>query len=369
MPDLADLKERETFDTREWEDRLDELTDDDIQGILKKRLHLPSVRRVQELRTKLCERYARRNDIIHAMCCAAIAQIPAVLIGPPGTAKSALVRGLCEGLGLSARKGGDGDDSANAAAKIEEVETRRYFEYLLTRFTTPEEVVGPWHIQDLIHKQQYRRVTRGHLPEARIAFLDEIFKASSAILNTLLTLLNEKIFYNGGRAVSVPLLMAFAASNEMPTDETLKALLDRFPLRIPCPRVEPQHRRELILRAWELSYDRHFSRARIAIEPIACTNDLRLLNHVARVAYRGREALGKDEFDRQFLRFFDAFSDDVSDRTAPQLLAFARAEALLGDDKSLDHQKHLSVFKYVGFGERHLSRVSGHFGTTRDRLA
>lgn len=368
MPDLEDLKERETFDTREWEDRLEVLTDDDIQSLLKKGLHRPSVRRVQELRLKLCERYARRNDIIHAMCCAAIAQIPAVLIGPPGTAKSALVRGLCEGLGLSARKGSP-SRAAPDTVKKEGTGSRRYFEYLLTRFTTPEEVVGPWHIQDLIHQQKYRRVTEGHLPEARVAFLDEIFKASSAILNTLLTLLNEKIFYNGGEAVPVPLLMAFAASNEMPTDETLKALLDRFPLRIPCPRVEPLHRRELILRAWELSYDRHFSKARIAIEPVACTNDLRLLNHVARVAYRGRDALAKDEFERQFLRFFDAFSDDVSDRTAPLLLAFARAEALLGDDKALDHQKHLTVFKYVGFGERHLSRVSGHFGTMRDRLA
>lgn len=364
MPELEELRDRETFDTSEWEERLESITDDQVQAIVKKGLHRPSVKRVQELRQKLCERYARRDEIIHAMCCAAIAQIPAVLIGPPGVAKSALVRGLCEGLGLTARK----KSETSADGTQESAGSRRYFEYLLTRFTTPEEVVGPWHIQDLIHHQKYRRVTEGHLPEARIAFLDEIFKAGSAILNTLLTLLNEKIFYNGGEAVAVPLLMAFAASNELPSDETLKALLDRFPLRIPCPRVEPQHRRELIGRAWELSYDRQFSRARIAIAPVACTNDLRLLNHVARVAFRGRDALGKEEFDRQFLRFFDAFSDDVSDRTAPVLLAFARAEALLGDDKALDPQKHLSVFRYVGYGERHLSRVSGHFGTTRDHL-
>ncbi len=78
------------------------------------------------------------------------------------------------------------------------------------------------------------------------------------------------------------------------------------------------------------------------------------------------DALGSDDFSDDFT---SDFSDDVSDRTAPLLLAFARAEALLSDDKALDHQKHLTVFKYVGFGERHLSRVSGHFGTMRDRLA
>ena len=107
----------------------------------------------------------------------------------------------------------------------------RYFQWLLTKFTTPEELFGAVSLRGL-ENDEYRRVTSGKLPEAHIAFLDEVFKASSSILNTLLTIMNERIFYNGTEKVRIPLISLFGASNELPSEEDeLEALYDRFLLR------------------------------------------------------------------------------------------------------------------------------------------
>ncbi|WP_051080832.1 AAA family ATPase [Bacillus sp. 37MA] len=106
-----------------------------------------------------------------------------------------------------------------------------YFQWLLTRFSTPEELFGPLSLRAL-EEDVYRRNTKGKLPEAHMAFLDEIFKAGSAILNTFLTLVNERIFYNDGTPIKSPLQTVIGASNEYPEeDEGLEALYDRFLLR------------------------------------------------------------------------------------------------------------------------------------------
>src|SRR5690606_20606604 len=105
-----------------------------------------------------------------------------------------------------------------------------YFQWLLTRFSTPEELFGPVSLAEL-EKGVYKRNTANKLPEAHFVFLDEIFKANSAILNSLLTLINERIFYNNGGIVHSPLISVIGASNEYPEDENLEALFDRFLLR------------------------------------------------------------------------------------------------------------------------------------------
>lgn len=134
------------------------------------------------------------------------------LLGPPGTAKSLLARRL------SLVSGG------------------LFFEHLLTRFTVPEEVFGPLSLKALENDQLLRK-TEGYLPEADVAFLDEIFKANSSILNALLTVLNERVFDNGGNRKAVPLWCAVAASNELPESDDLDALFDRFLLRRAVPPV------------------------------------------------------------------------------------------------------------------------------------
>lgn len=159
------------------------------------------------IREELNRTFLERGDLIDGALVAMLSRTHVLLIGPPGTAKSMLAEELCTRV-----------DGAN------------YFQWLLTRFSTPEEIFGAVSLRGL-ENDDYRRVTTHKLPEAHIAFLDEIFKANSSILNALLTLVNERIFHNGRERVSVPLITMFGASNELPDEEELTALYDRFMLR------------------------------------------------------------------------------------------------------------------------------------------
>lgn len=164
-------------------------------------------RRLQDGARRLEAEFLGKEEIIRLLFVAAVAGEHMVMVGPPGTAKSALVRAF--------------------AATID----AKYYDYLLTRFTEPNEIFGPVDIQ-AFRSGQYRRRVEGMLPEAEIAFLDEIFKANSAILNSLLGVLNARRFAHGNLTVRVPLISMFAASNEVPNDDALSALFDRFLLRV-----------------------------------------------------------------------------------------------------------------------------------------
>jgi MoxR-like ATPase len=154
-----------------------------------------------------------REAAVRLVLLAALAGEHVLLIGPPGTAKSELARRL-HGVLASGR----------------------YFERLLTRFSTPEELFGPLSLKAL-EDDRFERLTDAYLPTASIAFLDEVFKANSAILNALLTLLNEREFDNGSQRLHVPLISVIGASNEVPTEDALMAFYDRFLLRVPVAPV------------------------------------------------------------------------------------------------------------------------------------
>src|SRR5471030_955718 len=180
--------------------------------------------KLANFRASLGRFFVAKQELIDLMVVAAVAQEPLLLVGPPGTAKSDLVLKFKDALGVS-----ESD----------------YFEYMLTRFTEPSEIIGAIDIQEL-RDGRYIRRKQGKLPTAKIAFLDEIFKSNSAILNILLTIINEKKFYQDGVPEPVPLRVLFAATNEVPEQGELSALKDRFVLNVLSRPVQDQHFQELI---------------------------------------------------------------------------------------------------------------------------
>src|SRR4051794_7975569 len=175
--------------------------------------------RINRFRTSLGRFFVAKQPVIDLMTIAAIAQEPLLIVGPPGTAKSDLVLKFKDALGIA-----DED----------------YFEYMLTRFTEPSEIIGPIDI-NLLREGRYVRREKGKLPTCRLAFLDEIFKSNSAILNILLTIINERKFYQDGMPQPVNLRVLFAATNEVPEQTELAALKDRFPLKIESRSVQDEH--------------------------------------------------------------------------------------------------------------------------------
>jgi MoxR-like ATPase len=176
---------------------------------------------------RLKRQFVGRSEVIDLIALAVVAGEHLFLYGPPGTAKSALIRAFA-----SAVEG-------------------HYFEYLLTRFSEPNEVFGP---VDLVKLREgtVATVTAGMLPEAEFAFLDELFNANSAILNNLLTVLNERLYRRGREVIRLPLLSLFSASNRLPEDDALAALFDRFLLRCRVDSLPRTHMAQLLDAGWAL---------------------------------------------------------------------------------------------------------------------
>lgn len=345
---IESLSEKQTCEFADDRSLVDELLDD-----------------VLELKKYLEGCFVGRDELIEIGLACFIAHLPMVAIGPPGTAKSNVFRVMSYGLGLQdqpttieelAKEMEQLAQSVEPERNKLKLEPRRYFEYLVTRFTTPEELLGPAHLSLMIHRAVFYRQTLGLLPEAEIAFLDEIFKANSAILNALLSIMNERLFYNAGRPIRVPLCMVFGASNEPPEEKELSALYDRFPVRVPCLPIDDtfENAQDLLNKSIAQAYDSLFSdgsqkqQHASKNQQLATVNHLRLLHRILHVKYGGRLGRGnKDPFLEAYYHTFRSLRREfeISDRSYFKLYALARGLALLRGHDRLEPTE-LDVFKY-----------------------
>ena len=263
--------------------------------------------RINRLRKSVGRFLVDKQHLIDLMVTAAVAQEPLLLVGPPGTAKSDLILKFKDAIGIR-----DED----------------YFEYMLTRFTEPSEIIGPIDINQL-REGRYIRREQGKLPTARLAFLDEIFKSNSAILNILLTIVNEKKFYQDGMPQPVELKILFAATNEVPEHGELSALKDRFVLKAESLPVQNEYFTELIDAGLKAEVHRTLQQKPWA-EGLATLDDFIKANRYLTFQFASQENLDQANNDRQ--RFFP---DDVFREFQRLVKTIVREERIFISDRKL----------------------------------
>lgn len=271
--------------------------------------------KLQNFRGALNASTLEREFVIDGLLATLLSKQNAFLLGVPGTGKSDLVRNICRGI-----------SGAN------------YFGYLLTPTTDPSEVFGPVAVTKLL-KDEYTRDITGYLPDAHIGFLDELFRGSSAILNSLLTLLNERTFNNGKTVVETPIQSIVAATNSWPDEESLQAFADRFLFR---PTVDvlkkPVSKRKLD--EWALG---------LVVRPEV--GDHLTLKELQQLQQAANDITVSEEFLDRFSNVWEMLASrniTISDRRRVQILKFLKAWALVqGDDELYAEHLHNSLIHIV----------------------
>ncbi len=256
--------------------------------------------------------FVGREEEAKVLTLALLAREHVLLVGEPGTAKSALARRAAELLNV------------------------RFFKYLLTRYTEPAELFGPLDIKGL-QEGVYKRITRGKLPEAEIAFLDEIFNANSAVLNALLSILQERVLYDGYTEIRVPLWTMIGASNRVPDEPELEALYDRMLLRHFTRPVEENKWSELLDAAWNIEAGRV-----PAPKPIMGLAELKQLHQIVlEVDYQPVKT--------KLIKLYAIFEEKgvhLTDRRKGKALKVIAANAVLSG-RTIASEEDLVVLKYV----------------------
>lgn len=254
-----------------------------------------AIDRLEAIASELKDIFVERDNAIENSIKALITGQAVLLVGPPGTAKSALATELCR-----------------------RIDHGRYFSWLLNRTSDPAEILGPFSIKEM-ENDKFVRVTKNKLPEAEIVFLDEVFKCNEPTLNILLPIINEKVFYNDGNPIPVPLITLFAASNEFPEEESLMALYDRMIYRMYVDYVGDVENKMLMLK-------RSLNRKKDGEYTTISLNDINYL----------REALDEIEVSesilKEYIYLMNALLQEgvvVSDRRQNEALKVLKANALI----------------------------------------
>ncbi|EHP70680.1 MoxR-like ATPase [Metallosphaera yellowstonensis MK1] len=257
--------------------------------------------------------FVGREEEAKVLTLALLTKEHVVLIGEPGTAKSALARRAAELL--------------NA----------KFFMYLLTKYTEPAELFGALDVNAL--KQGiYKRITKDRLPESELAFLDEIFNANSAILNALLSLLNERVLYDGYNVIKVPLRTLISASNRVPDEPELEALYDRLLLRHYAKPVGEDMWKDLIESSWEIEFTERWK----VREPIMSVQDLDRI-------YSMLPEVDLSQIKGKLLKLYAMLEEKgvhLTDRRKGKVLKIVSAHALL-NARTKATEEDLIVLKYI----------------------
>ena len=268
--------------------------------------------------SKLSEPFVQREEEAEVVMLALLSGEHAIFIGEPGTAKSALVR--------------------RAASLLK----AKYFYYVLNKYTEPDELFGPIDINELRSKGVYKRRIEGKLPWAEIAFLDEIFNANTAILNALLSILQERIFVNGDEVVRTPLISLFSASNTIPEEVELKALYDRLVFRHHVRPVSESKLRELFKAGVEIEL-----KGIVSEEPVLTLEELRKLQDKVKVMLS--KVQGDNVFLQKYARLIVIFRENgipITDRRAIKGLKAVVANAIF-EGRDYVEPEDLLALKYV----------------------
>ncbi len=258
-----------------------------------------------------------REEEARAIALSIISGEHIVLIGEPGTAKSAMAR------------------------RAAELINARFFKYLLTKFTEPDELFGPLDINAL-KKGVYVRITTNKLPEAEIAFIDEIFNANSAILNMFLTIMNERILYDGYSEIRVPLWTMIAASNRVPDEPELQALYDRFLYRHFVKPVSEDKWMDLLDAVWNIEAGFY-----IRAEPVLSMDHIRHLNKLL-------FEVDLSKIKEKLVKLYAILEDHgihITDRRKGKALKAIAASALL-DERMVATEDDLLILKIVAPRDR-----------------
>lgn len=254
-----------------------------------------------------------REEEARVITLALISREHVILIGEPGTAKSALAR------------------------RAAELMSAKFFMYLLTKYTEPAELFGALDINAL--KQGiYKRITKDRLPESEIAFLDEIFNANSAILNALLSLLNERVIYDGYNVIRVPLRSLISASNRIPDEPELDALYDRLLLRHYAKPVSEDMWKQLLDAEWEIEFTDKW----VVKEPVM---DIKMLDEI----YGLLPKVDLSSIKNKLLKIYAMLEEKgvhLSDRRKGKALKIISANAVL-NGRIRATEEDLIVLKYI----------------------
>lgn len=259
--------------------------------------------------------FVERDDLIKDMLLAVVTGQSLLMLGKPGTAKSLITYELCS-----------------------RIENGQYFQWMLNKTSDPSELLGPYSIKAM-EQDKFLRVTTGKLPEAHIAFIDECYKANAPVLNILLPLMNEKIFYNDGKPNNIPLITMIGASNEPPEDESLDAFHDRFLFRVIVDYVRDAGNKKRMYNGY---IDKRAGLLDLAQKATVTIDEITMLNEATKKIKVPKDIVNKfikfiNDLSRQAIHISDRRQNECFKVMQGSALLAGRQQVGLDDFKSLIH--------------------------------